>query len=252
MKFFGSFRGKDQPSCAQTSDKLLTGIFNLVTLDIDNLEDVSGCSHVAAYKFFIDSIENQNCKYLAYPCTSKEKFDEGSCLKCNGECNQMGYWASPLKEKGLLYLSTQNASSQPFCNHHYQLKLVSNYLLSQGQTRGKIIIQLLNNYQATVPQQIEDSQVTLKPSSTLTRVLGVDGQMNSPVTSAMVTFSRTTNIFSSWLYDSSWSFKYIELLDSVSQTVVRLCPSKSVMNSNESVLFTTTCSQSKSKLQTSS
>lgn len=99
--------GRDQTGCASLPDKVLTGLVNIVTSNIDDLEDVSGCSHVSAYKFFTDSIENANC-YRAYPCSSFSEFKNGNCLNCiNARCNQMGYWASKNKGTGSLYLVTQ-------------------------------------------------------------------------------------------------------------------------------------------------
>ncbi len=72
--------GVDQPSCAAMSYKLFTAIFHFATSNTNDLEEVSGCSHIAAYKFFTDSIENKNCQYNAYPCSSKAEFDKGNFL----------------------------------------------------------------------------------------------------------------------------------------------------------------------------
>jgi hypothetical protein len=60
------------------------------------------CSHRAAYRYFIDSIENKQCKYTGFPCDSFERFNKGLCLKCpdNG-CPTMGYWA---KDEGKLLI----------------------------------------------------------------------------------------------------------------------------------------------------
>jgi pancreatic triacylglycerol lipase len=99
--------GRDQTNCAAVKDKIITGLINIVTLNIDELEDISGCSHVAAYKFFIDSIENPSC-YTSYPCSSIEEFKLGNCIECSKKgCNKMGYWADPSKDSGDLYLTTQ-------------------------------------------------------------------------------------------------------------------------------------------------
>ena len=99
--------GRDQTGCATLPDKVLTGLVNLVTLNIDDLENISGCSHVAAYKYYIDSILNPSC-YVAYSCSSVDEFNKGNCLSCsNKKCNHMGYWASNKEETGNLYLVTQ-------------------------------------------------------------------------------------------------------------------------------------------------
>lgn len=99
--------GITQTGCAALPDKILTGLLNIVTLNIDDLEDISGCSHVAAYKFFTDSIENPQC-YTSYPCESIEEFNLGNCLNCSIKgCNKMGYWVSESNDQGSLYLQTQ-------------------------------------------------------------------------------------------------------------------------------------------------
>ena len=55
--------GKNQPSCPATSGKILTGIFNLVTVNVDGILEETICSHLSAVNFFADSIENIECKY---------------------------------------------------------------------------------------------------------------------------------------------------------------------------------------------
>ena len=78
--------GHFQPECPATSYKLLTAIFNFATSNFDALDNESGCSHVAAIRFFTDSINNINC-YTAYPCDSKEGFNKGNCIKCSDKGN---------------------------------------------------------------------------------------------------------------------------------------------------------------------
>ena len=55
--------GKDQPSCPATSGKILSGIFNLVTVDVVGILEDTICSHMSAVNFFRDSIENLECQY---------------------------------------------------------------------------------------------------------------------------------------------------------------------------------------------
>ena len=55
--------GKDQPSCPATSGKILTGIFNLATVNVDGFLEDTICSHLSAVWFFRDSIENLECQY---------------------------------------------------------------------------------------------------------------------------------------------------------------------------------------------
>lgn len=124
--------GYNQPDCPQTSDKLLSALFSIATLDTSGIEDGVACSHNVAIDLFGDSISNKG-RYTSYPCDSKESFDKGLCLKCTSKgCNQLGYWSTQQKEAGMLYLNTQSAIEPPFCMQNYRVTLFSkdgNYLI---------------------------------------------------------------------------------------------------------------------------
>ena len=92
---------------------------------MSGVEGGLACSHNVAIDIFTDSI-SKKCKFTSYPCDSKDSFDKGLCLKCTSKgCNSMGYWASPQKGSGKLYLNTQSAVQAPFCMQNYRVTLFS-------------------------------------------------------------------------------------------------------------------------------
>jgi pimeloyl-ACP methyl ester carboxylesterase len=124
--------GKNQPKCPETSGKLLAGIFNIVTNNLAGIENTTACSHTASVSYFIDSIENKDCGYVAYPCASYDAFNKAKCLSCgNTGCNRVGLWANKNKDNGELFLNTQDADRFPFCQFHYKFVLNSNNLFGQ-------------------------------------------------------------------------------------------------------------------------
>jgi len=113
-----------------------------LTLDIDKIEKEVACSHMAAVQFYTDSIES-SCKYTAYPCTSKDDFDNGKCITCKSAegCNRMGYFTSQTRDKGDLYLNTQSPLSKPYCKQNYRFYLLSTSSLTQARGKFEIFFQ---------------------------------------------------------------------------------------------------------------
>jgi pimeloyl-ACP methyl ester carboxylesterase len=242
--------GKDQPGCATTSDKLLGAIFNAVLLSVEGVEESVACSHMAAVHFFTDSIENQDCSYIGYQCNSKSDFESGKCILCTQKgCNRMGYWSGASNDRGLLYLNTQPPSSGKYCKQNFQANLFS----QDGgvQARGSLFILFFNHFllliallkclffychtgvftiqlktdlneQSTV-EVLDSSDTTFKKSGVETRLISLNTPLKGKITQALLTYTKTNNLLSSWMYDSTWAFKRIELLFGDKQSLSRLC-----------------------------
>lgn len=191
----------------------MSAIFNGITLDIDGIEKLVSCSHMAAVYFYIDSLKN-TCKYTAYPCKSKEEFDKGNCLKCNSAigCNRMGYFSSQSKDLGNLYLNTQSPVSLPYCLQFFRVSLLSTSSLSQA--KGKFTIAFNTKDKTSLTQVLDDNETVFKKGSEQIRFISLAKPLDDPeLTSIFITFNKATNLASSWLYDSKWSFdKGINLL----------------------------------------
>lgn len=78
------------------------------------------CSHNRALYLFTESIVN-SCQFSGYPCSTKEKFDQGACSKCGpGGCPSMGYPAKPNQAPpGRYYLKT--GPHEPFCRKNFMV-----------------------------------------------------------------------------------------------------------------------------------
>jgi hypothetical protein len=234
--------GRDQPECPQTSQKLLSGIFDGLSFSVDGLEKNLACSHMAAVYFYLDSIRNDACSYGAYKCASEDEFNSGKCLKCDSErgCNQMGYWSDPKKELGTLYLNTKSTQTNKnsFCKQSFSVELHSNKLGKAVQTRGLFRIQLESKSRKFYSiQTLDDSRVTFKPESIETRFVSFDEEINEEIDAVNVYFTKTSSLLASWMYDSQWSFKYVYLWIAKTQSQSKYCPTKTVIESGSFVKF---------------
>jgi hypothetical protein len=161
---------------------------------------------MSAVSFYIDSLKN-TCKYTAFPCRSKEEFDNGDCLKCHSAngCNKMGYLSSQSRDQGDLYLNTQSPVSLPYCLQTFRVSLLSTSSLSQA--RGKFTIVLHTKDHTSSTEVLDDNETTFKKGSEQVRVISFTQQLEDPeLTSVFITYNKATNLLSSWLYESKWAF----------------------------------------------
>ena len=148
----------------------------------------------------------------------------------------MGYWATPTKDAGNLYLNTQDASGYPFCKHNFQVTLYSNKVDNLKQALGQIKISFGNNNTVSDEQVIDDSSFIFKPNSVSTHLASLNEQFND-IEKIYLKYVKTTNIFNSWLYDLQWSFNQIKIFDGEQQISKTFCPVKNIIKSGESVEF---------------
>jgi hypothetical protein len=234
--------GKNQPNCPDVPGKILGAIFNGLFLNMAGIEDTTACSHSAAITYFTESIRDKSCKFTAFPCTSKADFDAGKCMRCSSPngCNQMGYWSTPNRDQGALYLNTRDPLVVPLCLQHYSLTFYSNNLSGMTQTMGKFTIALKTSAQETSSiETFDDSDVTFKPNVVGTRLISLKRPIGRVVSveSATVSFTKMPNILINWVFNDRWSFKYIQIASGDSQEVVTLCPTDVFINSSKSVDF---------------
>ena len=180
---------------------------------MNGIEETAACSHTAAVTFYTESITDKSCKFTAYPCESEANFNAGNCIKCKSanSCNRMGYYSSPNFDRGSLYLNTQDPSISPLCLQNYALTLYSHNLNNIKQARGKFTISFRTASQDTSSVEIFDnSETTFKQNSIETRLITLKKPIvsSSSIISAIVSYTKTTNLVSGWLYDAQWSFKY--------------------------------------------
>jgi len=233
--------GKNQPNCPAVPGKLLGAIFNIATVNVEGFEETTACSHIAALTFYIESITDKSCDFVAYPCDSEDDFNTGKCIKCSSKgCNKMGYYSSPNLDLGSLYLNTQDPALSPLCLQNYALTLYSHNLNNIKQARGRFSISFKTDSQETSSTEIFDnSETTFKQDSVETRLISLKKPLTKgrAIQSAIISYTKTTNLVSSWLYDAQWSFKYIEISSGYNQDLVKLCPTNLVIDSGKSVEF---------------
>lgn len=223
--------GNRMPNCPATSDKLLGALLNLAVFNVDGIENAVACSHNAAYYYFADSINK--CKFTAFNCDNKDSFDKAECLKCSADkgCNQMGYWASPSRDQGMLFTNARSPLDSTYCLQNFRVDLKSG---AKGllQARGKFTISLKTSTKTSKAIVFEDSDITFKPDSTQTRLVSLEDSLgNAQIQSVFVSYTKTSNFFSGWLYDDSWSFTSIQVLSGDNQTNQKFCPTKDLVAS---------------------
>ena len=220
--------------------KLLGAIFNGLTLNQDGIEETTACSHMSAVTYYTGSITDRGCKFVAYPCASQADFDNGKCLTCksSNSCNKMGYWSSTTADRGSLYLNTQNPDLRPLCLQNFGLTLYS-HTINKITTKGKFTISFKTSTQQTSTTELfDDNETTFKADSIVTKLISLVKPISGSIQSATITFTRTTNILTAWIYDDKWSFSYIQVQNGENGESVHLCPETLLIQSTKSVTFT--------------
>lgn len=230
--------GKNQPECPQTSGKILSAIFNIATVDLQGIEDNLGCSHMSAVFFYIDSIQN-TCKYQAYQCSSEQEFNQGKCVSCgkNG-CNRMGFWSDSSKDQGNLYVRTQSPNGDSFCKQSYSVIMKSSDV-GFLQTSGKFTVYFeTRSGETSSVEVLDDNTVTFKPGSIESRLVSINEPLNEQDIEAInVSFVKNGNWLTSWMYDSKWSFEYIDITSGEAQKTQRFCSQSGIVESQKTVRF---------------
>ncbi|KZC07876.1 Pancreatic lipase-related protein 2 [Dufourea novaeangliae] len=162
--------GRNQPGCNE-------GVLNSITLESGSffrgIKRFLGCNHIRSYEYFIESI-NSACPFLTVPCSSWDKFQEGSCFDCvNQYCPRLGLDAQPGNYHASVYLMT--GSGKPFCKGHYKMTInisKTNESLDHGGEVGTFAIRVIGeNGQKTEKMQLSSHSKYYEPGSTHTVVL---------------------------------------------------------------------------------
>jgi hypothetical protein len=149
----------------------------------------------------------------------------------------MGFYASSRSDNGSLYLNTQDAKTFPYCQHHFAVNLISNTLAGQNQARGLFKITLIGDRTTSLPLELDNSDVTFKAGSVEKRLIASTKYVGENVNQVTVSYTKTSNLISSLLYQDQWSFRQIELLYGDNQKTSRFCPSSNYIQSGSSVIF---------------
>ncbi|GBN93672.1 hypothetical protein AVEN_232490-1 [Araneus ventricosus] len=75
----------------------------------------TGCDHGRANGYFLESIDDSECRFLAVHCSSYSKYEEGECPPQNSTVAEMGHNVkrTKLQPPARFYLRTND--KKPFC-----------------------------------------------------------------------------------------------------------------------------------------
>ena len=149
----------------------------------------------------------------------------------------MGFYASSRTDNGSLYLNTQDAKAFPYCQHHFVVSLTSNTLAGQNQARGLFKITLIGDRTNSLPLELDNADVTFKPGSIEKRLIASAKYVGENINQITVSYTKTSNIITSLLYQDQWSFRQIEILYGDNQQTLRFCPTANYIQSGSSVTF---------------
>ena len=149
----------------------------------------------------------------------------------------MGFFASSKTDNGSLYLNTQSANAFPYCQHHFLVVMNSNSLSGQNQARGLFKITLAGDRTTSLPLELDNADNTFKAGSTEIRLVSSTKYIGETINQVTVSYTKTSNLLSSFLYQDQWSFRNIEVVIGENQRTLRFCPAQFYIQSGSSVIF---------------
>lgn len=233
--------GRNQPGCNE-------GVLNSITLErgsfFRGIKRFLGCNHIRSYEYFVESI-NTRCPFIASPCSSWDKFQEGKCFDCiNQYCPKFGLDAQPGNYHASVYFMT--GSDKPFCKAHYRITInisKTNESISYGGEVGTFTIKVIStNGKQTEKMKLNQNSKYYEPGSVHTVVL--PGEVVGKPDAVEITWEYQTSMFN----PLTWRFlhtprAYIDSLtvDSLEfNNSITVCPDKTkTLLANESKLLTT-------------
>ncbi|XP_015586710.1 pancreatic lipase-related protein 2 [Cephus cinctus] len=165
--------GRNQPGCNE-------GVLNSITLErgsfFKGIKRFLGCNHVRSYEYFIESI-NTACPFLAVPCSSWDRFQQGHCFDCKNQyCPRFGFDAHPGNHHASTYLMT--GSQKPFCKAHYRVTInisKTDESLDHGGEVGMFMMRVIGaSNKKTERISLSETSRYYEPGSTHTIVLPGD------------------------------------------------------------------------------
>ncbi|XP_032683043.1 pancreatic lipase-related protein 2-like isoform X2 [Odontomachus brunneus] len=184
--------GSNQPGCNM-------GVLNSISKESGSffrgIKRFLSCNHIRSYEYFIESI-NSPCPFIAVPCNSWQKFQEGSCFDCKNQyCPRFGLDAQPGNYDASVYLMT--AASRPFCKAHYKITInisKTNESLSHGGEVGMFVLHVIGtNGKRTEKLQLSSEPKYYEPGNTYTLVL--PGNFVGKPQSVKITWEYRTSVF---------------------------------------------------------
>lgn len=153
----------------------------------------------------------------------------------------MGYWASKERQLGNLYLSTKptntNETRREFCQEHFKVRLLSNNLDGQTKAKGKFQVSFKTAAYQSGEFLVGEKGIVLEPHMETTTLIRLDEILSEEIEEVLVYYKRTSNYLVKYLYDQSWSFKYVEVTNGRTQQTIKFCPLLQMIKSGTTVMF---------------
>lgn len=236
--------GRNQPGCNE-------GVLNSISLErgsfIRGIKRFLGCNHIRSYEYFIESI-NTACPFLAVPCSSWEKFQEGGCFDClNQYCPRFGLDAQPGNYHASVYLMT--GTDKPFCKGHYKVTInisKTNESLDHGGEVGTFVFRVIGeNGSITEKMELSPYSKYYEPATSHTVVLA--GEVVGKPEAVEISWKYQTSMFNplTWrllhtprVYIDSLTVESLESSHSIT-----VCPgaNKTLMANEPRILTTQNC-----------
>ncbi|KAL5015897.1 hypothetical protein ScPMuIL_005486 [Solemya velum] len=211
--------GSNQPGCSKGLGNILGNtVWNAVSnLDYYAGEAALACSHMAANRFFTESINNE-CPFKAYPCVSAEEFAKGNCLVCpTGRCSTMGYHADKQTGRGSLYLETQ--ASPPYCNYHYQVNITGD-----NGFDGTLTVGLNGNSGNSQKVAFMSKNVAIAEGHPISKLFKTTTNIGV-LTGINLMYNKTDSFVLKYLYPETWQLRSTTVFSGLRQQKIRFCTS---------------------------
>ncbi len=137
----------------------------------------------------------------------------------------MGYRASPLLDKGALYLNTKSVKNgKSFCKPSYQVSLFSGDNANL-RAKGKVEVYFQSETGLRSSTEIlDDSSTVFSSFSNSTFLIGInDALSSSEISSMFVSYERSFESLDWFNYAPIWRFDSVNVYFGDSQTHARFC-----------------------------
>ncbi|CAG9766413.1 unnamed protein product [Ceutorhynchus assimilis] len=96
-------------------------VLSLTRSGLNKGEIIPGCSHKRAFKYYIESLEIEDCTFLGIKCGSYLEFKQGKCTDCGENCRTFGLVTYSKRNNGSYFLQTN--SKKPYCLFQYRVNV---------------------------------------------------------------------------------------------------------------------------------
>jgi hypothetical protein len=105
------------------------------------------------------------------------------------------------------------------------------------QAIGKFTIFVKTATETSQVYLFDDNDTTFRTSLIVNKLISLNNPLSNPIQSVFISYTLTNNILIAWLFNSQWSFKYVQFKSGESQASYMLCPVTPYIKSGQTVEF---------------